>query len=166
MILCRAAPLVLVVRALAHSRFCDPTTVSYYDQSVIVLVIFIAFSRSAGIWEEASWPVLLIALAICLLLLGAIFALAISVARAARLSPEDEIAAVFCGSKKSLASGLPLAQILFSGSDSFGLIVLPIILYNQVQILLGSVVAKRYARRPMAATLMPPGTPDEASLSP
>jgi sodium/bile acid cotransporter 7 len=60
---------------------------------------------------------------------------------------EDEIAAVFCGSKKSLASGLPLAQVLFAGLPGFGMIVLPIMLYNQIQILVGAVLARRYAMR-------------------
>lgn len=124
-----------------------------YDQSVIVLVIFVAFSQSAGIWADAPWPILLVALALCVLLLAAIFVLAMVAARAARLSREDEIAAVFCGSKKSLASGLPLAQILFAGSAGFGLIVLPIILYNQVQIVFGAVMAKRYAARPATPAL-------------
>ncbi len=120
-----------------------------YDQAVIVLVIYVAFSHSmqADLWSTLPWRFLAFALAACLLLLCAIFAVAILAARGIGLSREDEIAAVFCGSKKSLASGLPLAQVLFAGAPSFGLIVLPIIIYNQVQIIAGAVVARRYAAK-------------------
>ena len=65
---------------------------------------------------------------------------------------------VFCGSKKSLASGLPLAQVLFGGVPGLGMIVLPIMLYNQIQILAGAALARRYAGQ----TVQSPGSPDSA----
>ncbi|HVU22460.1 MAG TPA: bile acid:sodium symporter [Rhizomicrobium sp.] len=65
-------------------------------------------------------------------------------------SPSDEIAVVFCGSKKSLTSGLPLAQVLFAGSTGFSMIVLPIMLYNQIQLLLGAVLADDMPPRQIA----------------
>lgn len=71
---------------------------------------------------------------------------------------EDEIAAVLCGSKKSLASGLPLAQVLFAGAPGFGMIVLPIMLCNQIQILIGAVLARRYAECGRAARTVNQGT--------
>lgn len=71
-------------------------------------------------------------------------------ARRLGFSRGDEIAAVFCGSKKSLASGLPLAKVLFATAPGFGMIVLPIMFYNQIQIqiqiLVGAVIARRYAK--------------------
>src|SRR5690606_3063569 len=89
---------------------------------------------------------LLAAVVLCTVLLLAVFAFTIYGARGLGFPRADEIAAVFCGSKKSLASGMPLAQILFSGAPGFGMIVLPIMFYNQIQILIGVVLARRYAR--------------------
>lgn len=118
-----------------------------YDQSVIVLIIYSAFSHSvtAGLWEELPVGSILVAAALCTALLLAVFAFTIYGTRRLGFSRGDEIAAVFCGSKKSLATGLPLAQVLFAGSAGFGMIVLPIMLYNQIQIIIGAMLARRYA---------------------
>lgn len=118
-----------------------------YDQSVIVVIIYSAFSHSvtAGLWNVLPVSGLVLAALLCIALLLAILAFTIVGARLLGLSREDRIAAVFCGSKKSLASGLPLAQVLFAGAPGFGMIVLPIMLYNQIQILVGALLAHRYA---------------------
>ena len=58
---------------------------------------------------------------------------------------EDEIAIVFCGSKKSLASGLPMASVLFPAA-SVGLIVLPLMLFHQIQLMVCAAIARRFAR--------------------
>jgi sodium/bile acid cotransporter 7 len=60
---------------------------------------------------------------------------------------EDEIAAVFCGSKKTLASGVPMARLLFGAHPGLGLIVLPLMFYHQLQLLVCSALAERYASR-------------------
>lgn len=122
---------------------------SRYDQWVIVLIIYSAFSQSvaAGLWQVLPVSGLLLAGGLCLVLLLIVIGFTTKGARQLGLSREDEIAAVFCGSKKSLASGLPLAQVLFAGASGFGMIVLPIMLYNQIQIMVGAVLARRYAGR-------------------
>jgi sodium/bile acid cotransporter 7 len=61
-------------------------------------------------------------------------------------SKEDEIAIVFCGSKKSLASGIPMAKVLFAPT-SLGMIILPLMLFHQIQLMVCAVLAQRYARR-------------------
>ncbi|WP_281353546.1 bile acid:sodium symporter [Jiella pacifica] len=119
-----------------------------YDQLVIVVIIYGAFSQSVvdGLLSRLPRAALGTAALLCLLLLCAVIAFTMFASRRLGFSRGDEIAAVFCGSKKSLASGLPLAQVLFAGASGFGMIVLPIMLYNQIQILVGAVLAKRYAR--------------------
>ena len=62
-------------------------------------------------------------------------------------SRPDRIALVFCGSKKSLATGVPMAQVLFAGG-SIGLLILPLMLFHQIQLMVCAVLAQRYARRP------------------
>ena len=65
---------------------------------------------------------------------------------AARSSQEDEIAIVFCGSKKSLASGVPMAAVLFPPATA-GLALLPLMLFHQIQLMACAVIAQRYAKR-------------------
>ena len=52
---------------------------------------------------------------------------------------------LFCGSNKSLASGLPIASVLFSGG-TLALLVLPLMIYHQFQIIAGAFIANRLAR--------------------
>ncbi|GGD37307.1 bile acid:sodium symporter family protein [Aureimonas glaciei] len=119
-----------------------------YDQLVIVVVIYGAFSRSVaeGLWRSLPPAALGAAVLLCVAILTFVMAFTMFGSRHLGFSRADEIAAVFCGSKKSLASGLPLAQVLFAGTSGFGMIVLPIMLYNQIQIVVGAVLAGRYAR--------------------
>ena len=66
---------------------------------------------------------------------------------------EDRIAIIFCGSKKSMASGVPMAKVLFSGS-ALGAVVLPLMLFHQLQLMVCAVLAQRYAAQapdPVAA---------------
>jgi len=65
-------------------------------------------------------------------------------ARRLGFSREDEIAIVFCGSKKSLASGIPMARVLFA-SHAVGAIVLPVMLFHQIQLMVCAFMAQRYA---------------------
>ena len=67
-------------------------------------------------------------------------------ARRLGFSKEDEITIVFCGSKKSLATGVPMAKVLFATS-AVGPMVLPLMLFHQIQLMVCAVLAQRYARR-------------------
>ncbi|HEX5513556.1 MAG TPA: bile acid:sodium symporter family protein [Gammaproteobacteria bacterium] len=119
------------------------------DQVVLLLIVYVAFAQSVtdGLWQEVPTMVLVLAVVLCLVLLLGILAVTWWLARRLHFSRGDEIAAVFCGSKKSLASGLPMAKVMFAAHPGFGLIVLPIIIYNQVQIIVGALLAQRYAER-------------------
>jgi sodium/bile acid cotransporter 7 len=68
-------------------------------------------------------------------------------ARALKFSPADEIAAVFCASKKSLAAGAPMAALIFGANPGLGLILLPIMIYHPLQLIVCSVMAEHYANR-------------------
>jgi len=90
---------------------------------------------------------LLLTLAGSSVLLAIVLALSTWVARTLRFNKEDEITAVFCGSKKTLAAGLPMAKVLFGAHPGLGLIVLPIMFYHQLQLIVCAAMAQRYARR-------------------
>lgn len=117
-----------------------------FDRGSIVLVVFVAFSEGveADIWASQSvWSVLSVT-AVCAALLAVAMGWAVLVGRLARLPREDRVAVLFCGSNKSLASGLPIASVLFAGDD-VALIVLPLMLYHQMQIITGAIVSGRMA---------------------
>jgi sodium/bile acid cotransporter 7 len=85
-------------------------------------------------------------LAIDLAVLALVIVTTMLASRWMGFSTEDEIAIVFCGSKKSMASGIPMAAILFPG-HALGLIVLPIMLFHQAQLFVCAILARRYAKR-------------------
>lgn len=119
-----------------------------YDRFTIVLVVFVAFSEGAesDIWSELSvWSVLAVAV-VCLLLLAVGMGWSWGLGAVLGLSRADRVALLFCGSNKSLASGLPIASVLFSGG-TVALLALPLMLYHQMQIMVGAMIAARMGRR-------------------
>jgi sodium/bile acid cotransporter 7 len=123
--------------------------VTRLDRTIIVLIIFAAFCNSVvdGIWEQQSTLQLLALFALVLALLFAVLAAMGWLGRRLRFNGADTIAMQFCGSQKSLANGAPIAQILFAGHPGLGLILLPLILYHQIQLVVCTLLAQRYAAR-------------------
>jgi solute carrier family 10 (sodium/bile acid cotransporter), member 7 len=124
----------------------NKTLLGMVDRGSILLVVYTAFSEGVtkGIWHQlavADLGRLLLADAV---LLAAILAITTYGSRLLGFSRSDEITIVFCGSKKSLASGLPMATVLLAG-QSVGLIVLPLMLFHQIQLMVCAWLAKRYA---------------------
>jgi sodium/bile acid cotransporter 7 len=121
---------------------------SRYDQCVIWLIVYSAFSHSvvSGLWQQLPVSAIGLTIVLCFLLLAFFMLAAHLLVRRLGFGLEDEAAVVFCGSKKSLASGLPMAKVLFSGHPGFGMIVLPIMCYNQIQVIVGAMLARRYRR--------------------
>ena len=118
-----------------------------YDRGSIVLVVFVAFSQGAeaDIWSNQSlWSVLAV-VAVCAVILAIGIGWTVLVGWAARFARPDRLTILFCGSNKSLASGLPIATVLFSG-DAVALIVLPLMLYHLMQNVAGAILAPRLAR--------------------
>ena len=123
--------------------------VGQVDRGSILLVVYSAFSAAVvgGIWKIVSVPELFLLLAVCIALLAVVMAATVFGARALGFSKPDEVAIVFCGSKKSLATGVPMAGILFPGATA-GILVLPLMLFHQIQLMACSVIAQRYGARP------------------
>lgn len=119
------------------------------DQSSILLVVYTAFSASVigGLWKAVPPMSLLILTVVCVVLLAIVLTLTTWMSRRLGFNKEDEITIVFCGSKKSLATGVPMAQVLFSGA-AIGPALLPIMLFHQIQLMACAVIANHYARRP------------------
>jgi sodium/bile acid cotransporter 7 len=126
--------------------------VGLIDRSSILLMVYGAFSEAVvrGIWSEVSILQIVLLVAVCAALLALVLAITAFAARRLGFDKEDEIAVVFCGSKKSLISGVPMAGILFPPA-SVGLVVLPLMLFHQMQLMACAVIAQRYAARPEPA---------------
>lgn len=125
---------------------------STLDRGVIVLIVYNSFCEStlSGLWSKFSVATfaLVAGLALLLLILALLYTTLLS--RWMGLSKADEAAAVFCGSKKSLANGAPIAKILFAGNPAIGMIMLPLLLYHQIQLIVCANLARRYAERAKA----------------
>lgn len=124
---------------------------SYVDRGSILLVVYTAFSKgvTTGIWGHLSPVSLVLLLVVNIVLLTIVMVTTTVAARMLGFSHEDEIAIVFCGSKKSLVSGVPMATVLFP-TATVGLTVLPLMLYHQTQLMVCAWLARRYATRPVA----------------
>lgn len=128
----------------------DKVLLARFDRGVILLVVYTAFSAAVmeGLWHRYSlgnlaWTAAIAAAILALALLGTTAG-----ARLLRFSLPDEVAIVFCGSKKSLASGVPIAGALFPAA-LVGPMILPLMLFHQMQLMACAVLADRYAKRQM-----------------
>ncbi|MDB5907317.1 MAG: bile acid:sodium symporter [Massilia sp.] len=123
----------------------------YVDQGSILLVVYAAFSEAVGegLWQKLT-PAAFVNLGVvsCVLLALAMLITA-WVSRRLGFSKEDQIAIVFCGSKKSMASGVPMAKVLFATS-SLGVLLVPLMLFHQIQLMACALLAQHYAQRSAA----------------
>jgi sodium/bile acid cotransporter 7 len=98
-----------------------------------------------GIWREVDIAQLVRLALVNAALLVTVITIVTFMSRRLGFSRADEITIVFCGSKKSLASGLPIASVLFSGHVGLG--VIPVMLFHQIQLMVCAALARRYAAR-------------------
>ncbi|MBV7490471.1 MULTISPECIES: bile acid:sodium symporter family protein [unclassified Pseudomonas] len=121
----------------------------FVDQGSILLVVYGAFSEAVieGIWQQIPLLDLLGLVLVCCIVLALVLVASTVLGKAFGFNQEDRITILFCGSKKSLATGVPMAQVLFAGS-TIGLLILPLMLFHQIQLMVCAVLAQRYAKRP------------------
>ncbi len=128
----------------AHNK-----TLSKLDRGTILLIVYVAFSGAVvgGVWSRLDALDLVRLLVICGVLLGVVLAATAFAARLFGFDKADEIAIVFCGSKKSLASGAPIAAALLTPAVA-GIAMIPLMIFHQIQLMACAVIAQRYANRP------------------
>lgn len=131
-------------------------TLGAIDRSSVLLVVYTAFSEAVieGLWRQIPPQALAGLVVVCVVLLALALLITTQLARRLGFSREDEIAIVFCGSKKSLASGIPIARVLFA-SGAVGAVVLPLMLFHQIQLMVCAVLAQRYAAQRGAVPELP-----------
>jgi sodium/bile acid cotransporter 7 len=122
--------------------------ISVIDRGSVLLIVYSAFSAgiAAGIWHQITPARLAAVLAVDAAILATVLACTAYGSRRLGLDAADRIVVIFCGSKKSIATGIPLAAVLFARGD-VSLIVLPAMLFHQIQLMVCAVLAGRFARR-------------------
>ncbi|MEN3931665.1 bile acid:sodium symporter family protein [Microvirga sp. W0021] len=122
--------------------------VGIVDRGSIILVVYAAFSHavSTGLWHRVSANDLIIILIVNGVLLAAILAITTYGSRLLGFNREDEITITFCGSKKTLASGVPMATVLFAGQN-IGAILLPLMIFHQMQLMVCALLARHFAQQ-------------------
>ena len=123
-----------------------PRLTIFVDKGTILLAVYGAFSAAAveGLWRRIPPAERGLLVLLCLVLLGLILTAAWAIGRFGGFSRESRAAILFCGSVKSLASGVPMARILFPGPAA-GLVILPIMLFHTLQLVVCAWIAGRMA---------------------
>ncbi|OYX60413.1 MAG: hypothetical protein B7Y89_16340 [Novosphingobium sp. 32-60-15] len=125
-----------------HKRLLQPV-----DRGSILLVVYAAFSAAVvnGVWQRVGPFDLGVLFVASVAILGVIIALNGMASRLAGFSHEDSVVLLFCGSKKSLVTGVPMAGALFA-PEQVGMVILPLMIFHQLQLLVCAWLAARYAK--------------------
>jgi sodium/bile acid cotransporter 7 len=120
--------------------------VGYVDRGSILLVVYSAFSAAVieGLWHKLPMDQLGLILLLNVVLLAVGLTATWTLGRMMGFSRPDQVVLLFCGSKKSLASGVPMAGVLFAPAQ-VGVVILPLMLFHQIQLMACAVIAKKLA---------------------
>ncbi|WP_439469241.1 bile acid:sodium symporter family protein [Blastomonas fulva] len=120
---------------------------SVLDRIAIVLAVYVAFSSAVagGQMQALDWGVLGTLTAIICVMMAIAIAAAWALGGVIALPRADRISLLFAGSQKSIATGAPLAAILFAGPQA-GLAILPALIYHQIQLIIAAPIASRLAK--------------------
>ena len=118
------------------------------DRGSILLIVYSAFSAAVveGLWHKVSREELLLLALLSIAILVVVLLFTWGLGRLLGLSRKDAVVLQFCGSKKSLATGVPIAGVLFPAS-AVGPILLPLMLFHQIQLMVCAGLARRYGSR-------------------
>lgn len=121
--------------------------ISKIDRGSILLLVYTSFcdSINGGVWQRNGISAALAAGAIALVLLALVLALTSAAASALGFARAERITTIFCGSKKTLAAGVPMAQLIFGSGPTAGLVILPLLAYHTLQLVVCSSLAARWA---------------------
>jgi len=123
------------------------------DRSTIIIAVYGAFSAAVleGLWHKLPPTALALLVAVNAVLLAIGLSFTWGIGRALGFDRADRIAIQFCGTKKSLLQGVPMAKVLFPGPQT-GVILLPIMLFHQMQLMACAFIARRYGNQAEAAS--------------
>ena len=118
------------------------------DRLTILLLVYTSFcdSMKAQVWSSGLTPLAVSAVA-SITLLALTMTSVWLISGALGFERGERITALFCGSKKTLASGVPMARVIFGASPGLALILLPIMLYHPLQLVVGGWLAGRFGSK-------------------
>jgi sodium/bile acid cotransporter 7 len=119
------------------------------DRGTILLLVYTSFcdSFALNIWGTTSPLIMVSVMVATLALFFGVLLLLWALCDRTSIAPAFRAAVVFCGTKKSLATGVPMASLIFAGHASgLGLILLPIMIYHPLQLLICTPLASRWAK--------------------
>lgn len=123
--------------------------ISLVDRLTILMLVYTSFCDSfkQGVWSgHGAGQIGLVSL-VCMALFAVVMVMTSVASRALGFTREDRIAAMFCGSKKTLASGVPMAKLIFGAHPGIGLILLPIMIYHPLQLIICGLLAQRWGKQ-------------------
>jgi sodium/bile acid cotransporter 7 len=120
--------------------------INIVDRLTILLLVYTSFCDSvvAGVWQSGA-VALVVSLAASAVLLALVLVLTWLLGGTLGFERADRIAGLFCGSKKTLASGVPMARVIFGAHPHLAIILLPIMVYHPLQLIVGGWLAGRLA---------------------
>jgi len=123
--------------------------ITVVDRLTILLLVYTSFCDSfqQHIWSARGPAQIAVIVLVCAALFALVMLLTSAAARALAFPRDDRIAAIFCGSKKTLASGVPMAKLIFGAHPAMGMILLPIMIYHPLQLVICGVLAQRWGRQ-------------------
>ncbi len=112
----------------------------YFNQFVIIFIVFVVFSNSVvgGAWVGQGRSIILMTLELCVVLFLMLTAICGGLLFLTKIPRDEQVAVYFCSTQKTLAAGIPLGISLFGSDPSFGVILLPVMLFHPVQLILGA----------------------------
>ena len=142
--------LPFILGQLAHNFFprvgelAKSKATKLVDRGSIWMVVYSAFSRGvvSGVWSNVSvWEIVFLTVFSCVLVVAMLWLTRI-LPEALRFPREDRVAIQMCGTQKSLATGLPMATVIFGGA-SLGVLIIPLMIYHMCQLIICSAYASR-----------------------
>lgn len=119
----------------------------YFDQTIILLIVYTAFCHSFALNVFSDYSVSSIVLLVFAMmsLFFSSYAFILIISRIFKFNRPDTVTILFCGSKKSIVHGTIMSKVLFENNAAVGIILLPIMIYHAVQLIFASIIARRVA---------------------
>jgi sodium/bile acid cotransporter 7 len=148
-------PLVIgqMLRKLAWEQAAHATKkAKHVSHVIIVFIVYAAFAQSvsSGFLEVLSLQSLLGVLISTVAVLLTVSTLVWFSSAALQLTRSQRIAAFFCASQKSLATGLPLASSILLAAPGLvdpAMVLIPLLCYHPLQLVLAGWLAGQFGRR-------------------
>ena len=122
-------------------------TLRKFDQTVILMIVYTSFCASFAhhVFDGFSWMTIIGCAAGMMALFFVVYGIVGWLCRRMKFNRKETITALFCGSKKSLVHGTAMSKVIFAGYSGVGVILLPIMLYHALQLIVVSVISKKYS---------------------